>query len=96
MPAYLIVNYNVNDPDLYNEYRKGAGPTVLAHGVKVLVADPKTEVKEGSGPGHQTVVLQFEDRDKLNAWYDSVEYQAVLGKRLAATSGFAVIVDGLG
>jgi len=28
MPAYLIVNYTVDDPDLYNEYSAAAGPAM--------------------------------------------------------------------
>jgi uncharacterized protein (DUF1330 family) len=37
------------------------------------------------------VILKFESTEAAKAWYGSPAYQAVVGKRLAATNGFAVI-----
>ena len=42
-------------------------------------------------PGAQTVILKFEDTAAAKAWYESPEYQAVVGKRQEATDGFAII-----
>ena len=39
----------------------------------------------------QTVIIKFESTEAAKAWYNSPEYQAVVGKRLEATDGFAVI-----
>jgi uncharacterized protein (DUF1330 family) len=36
-------------------------------------------------------VLKFDSTEAAKAWYNSEEYQAVVGKRLAASEGFAVI-----
>ena len=46
-------------------------------------------------PGPQTVIIKFESAEKAKAWYNSKEYQAVVGKRLAATSGFAVLSEAM-
>ena len=44
----------------------------------------------------QTVILQFDSKEKAKALYESGEYQAVIGKRLKATSKhFAVLVQGI-
>jgi uncharacterized protein (DUF1330 family) len=76
MPAYLIVNYEVEDPKLYGEYAKAAGPAMKI--------------------GRQTVVLQFDSKEKARELYESGAYQAVIGKRLDATSKhFAILVQGL-
>ncbi|HCB33964.1 MAG TPA: DUF1330 domain-containing protein [Acidimicrobiaceae bacterium] len=91
MSAYFIAQYVVNDPELYKEYQGGAGPTITAAGAEVVVFDAAAETLEGTPPGPQTVVLKFEDTAAAKAWYESDEYQAVIGKRLAATEGFAVI-----
>lgn len=98
MAAYLIVNYDVVDPDLYAEYQQGAAPALrIGSECKLLVFDPVSEPVEGGGTGRQTVVLEFESREKAKEIYDSGEYQAVVGKRHAATSNhFAVLVDGFG
>ena len=91
MPAYFIAQYQVNDPALYQEYAKGAGPAVAAGGGKLLAFDVGAETIEGSPPGPQTVIIEFESVEAAKAWYHSDDYQAVVGKRLAATEGYAVI-----
>lgn len=91
MAAYLVAQYVVNDLELYSEYLKGAGATIQAAGAEVVVFDAAAETIEGSPPGPQTIVLKFEDTAAAKAWYGSEEYQAVVGKRLEATAGFAVI-----
>ena len=37
------------------------------------------------------MILKFESVDKAKEWYNSADYQAVVGKRLAATTGYAII-----
>jgi uncharacterized protein (DUF1330 family) len=91
MAAYFIAQYVVNDPKLYGEYQKGAGPTIQASSAKMVAFDVAAETIEGTPPGPQTVILEFESTEAAKAWYDSPAYQAVVGKRLAATQGFAVI-----
>ena len=81
----------MNDSELYAEYQKGAGPSIAAHGGELLSFDIAAETIEGTPPGPQTVVLKFENTEAARAWYGSAEYQAVVGKRLSATEGFAVI-----
>jgi uncharacterized protein (DUF1330 family) len=97
MPAYLIVNYEVEDPALYGEYAKAAGPAMkIGSECQLIGFDPATERIEGDSAGRQTVVLQFDSKEKAKALYESGEYQAVIGKRLKATSKhFAILVQGL-
>ncbi|MCY4343373.1 MAG: DUF1330 domain-containing protein [Gammaproteobacteria bacterium] len=95
MAAYFIAQYVVNDPDLYREYQGGAGPTIQAHGAELVAFDVTAETMEGTPPGPQTVVLKFESTEAAKAWYESKEYQAVIGKRLEATEGFAVLSQGM-
>lgn len=96
MPAYLVAHYNVDDPDMYREYQKGAGPALkIGSDAKVLVLDPASNQVEGEPGGVQTVVIEFESMEKAKEIYNSDEYQAVIGKRLGATSaGYAVLVEG--
>lgn len=91
MAAYFIAQYVVNDPKLYREYQAGAGPTIGASGGEVVAFDVAAETIEGTAPGPQTVIVRFESTEAAKAWYESAAYQAVLPKRLAATTGFAVI-----
>lgn len=91
MAAYFIAQYVVKNPALYGEYQQGAGPTIAKHGAELVSLDVGAETIEGTPPGPQTVILKFEDTAAAKAWYESPEYQAVVGKRLEATEGFAVI-----
>lgn len=91
MAAYFIAQYVVNDPTLYREYQIAAGPSIQAAGGEVVSFDVAAETVEGTPPGPQVVIVKFESTEAAKAWYKSPEYQAVVGKRLAATSGFAVL-----
>jgi uncharacterized protein (DUF1330 family) len=91
MAAYFIAQYTVSNPDLYAEYSAGAGPTLAKYGAELVAFDVAAECIEGTSPGPQTVVIKFDDTAKAKAWYNSDDYQAVVGKRLAATEGFSVI-----
>jgi uncharacterized protein (DUF1330 family) len=94
MTAYLIVNYDVVDADLYRSYQMQAAPVM--NGGRLLVFDGESDAKEGT-PGHQTVVIEYPDRETALAAYHSPEYQAVVGLRHEATSnGRAVIVNSFG
>ena len=94
MAAYLIVNFSIDNPDLYKTYQKGAVPALGIGSTSTLrVIDSDTDVVEGDA-GHQTVVLEFESKEKAHEVYDSGDYQAVIGDRFNATSKhFAIIVD---
>ena len=97
MPAYLIVNYEVEDPALYGQYAKAAGPAMkIGSECQLIAFDPATDRVEGDSSGRQTVVLKFDSKEKAKELYESGEYQAIIGKRLSATSKhFAVLVQGL-
>ena len=97
MPAYLIVNYTVDDADLYGQYAAAAGSALsIGDKCKLLVLDRDSEAMEGS-PARQTVMLEFETKEQAREMYHSKAYQDVIGMRHDATSDhFAVLVDGLG
>ncbi len=91
MAAYFVLQYEVTNPELYREYQAGAGATIQAQDVELVVFDAAAETVEGTPPGKQTVVLKFKDSDHFHRWYNSEEYQTVVGKRHAATEGFGVL-----
>jgi antibiotic biosynthesis monooxygenase (ABM) superfamily enzyme len=43
----------------------------------------------------RTIVLEFESVDAARKWYNSREYQAIIGERHACSEGNAAIVAGL-
>jgi uncharacterized protein (DUF1330 family) len=91
MAAYFIAQYVVKDPALYRQYQAAAAATIQTSGGEVVAFDVAAETIEGTPPGPQTVIVKFATTEAAKAWYGSPAYQAVVGKRLASTSGFAVI-----
>ena len=51
MPAYVIANIRVKDPEGYKEYRKLSGPALEAHGGRFLVRAPLWRRRRGPGAG---------------------------------------------
>jgi uncharacterized protein (DUF1330 family) len=95
MAAYFIAQYVVKDPKLYREYQAAAAATIQASGGEVVAFDVAAETIEGTPPGPQTVIVKFASPDAAKAWYASPAYQAVVGKRLASTTGFALIAQSM-
>ena len=62
--------------------------------LELLALDASSTVIEGEPAGPGTVLLEFETAADFRTWYDSPEYQATIGKRHAATTGFAVLAQG--
>jgi uncharacterized protein (DUF1330 family) len=98
MPAYLIVNYSVENAELYAEYSAAAGPAMkIGEACQIIAFDPATTRLEGETSGHQTIILSFDSMEKAKEMYESGDYQALIPTRHAATSNhFAVLVNGLG
>ncbi len=92
--GYFIFTEDVKDQDGMNAYSGKALPTIFQSGGKPIVVEPNAEVIEGAWHGQQTIILEFESVDAAKAWYNSPEYQAVIGERHAAADSNAVIVNG--
>ena len=94
MSVYLIVNASVTNADSLTEYLSKVGATLEERDIDVLVSTRAAETIEGEPVGPRVVVMRFPDRHAFRNWYDSAEYQAIVGLRLKGTDGFAVLADG--
>ena len=95
MSAYFVFRHKVLDADkLNNDYLPKAVETLGPYAPEILVVDENIEVIEGSTEDTRTVILKFKDRDTAKHWYNSAEYQKIVGLRLAATDGVGVLCDG--
>jgi len=95
VPAYVVVfRDEMKNADQYAAYGQKAMASFAGHDAKVLVANGALTPLEGDLPDG-VVVIAFPTVDAAKAWYYGPAYQAAVGDRLAATSGRAVIVEGL-
>lgn len=95
MAAYVIVEVNVTDPQLFAEYAKGVPASIAAYGGKYLVRGGAVETKEGDWTPKRVVTLEFPSMDQARKWYDSPEYKPLLAMRLKAASAKLILVEGV-
>ncbi len=93
MTVFMIGQSTIKDADALNAYAAKAVPTIAEHGGNVLVFQENPENIEGEVVNRRTVVLEWPDRDTAMGWYNSPEYQAIVGQRLAAAPGTMILVD---
>lgn len=95
MPAYVIANVHVHDHEGYERYRDAAPATIAAYGGRYLVRGGDAESLEGGWQPRRLVILEFPSIDSARAWYESDEYRAIVGGRLANASSELMLVEGL-
>jgi uncharacterized protein (DUF1330 family) len=95
MPAYVIVETDVSDPERYEQYKTAASAAVTAHGGRYLVRGGEQDVLEGDWRPPRLVVLEFEDLAAARRWYDSEQYRQARELRAGAARLKLVAVQGV-
>jgi uncharacterized protein (DUF1330 family) len=95
MSAYVIVDIQVHDPIVYEEYKKLAPATVAAYGGQYRVRGGKVETLEGSWAPTRLAVLEFPSAEQARAWLNSPEYSIIKGLRHQATVSEMILVEGV-
>ena len=95
MPAYVIADVEVTNPELFEEYRKLVPATVEAFGGRYVVRGGDSEVVEGDWTPSRTVVIEFESFEQAKAWHSSEMYAGPKQMRIDSTNSSVIIVDGL-
>jgi uncharacterized protein (DUF1330 family) len=94
MPAYVIAEVTITDPQGFERYRQMVPPTVAHYGGRFVVRGGKTETLEGTWNPARLVVLEFDSVERARAWWASEEYREAkeLRQRTARTN--LLIVEG--
>jgi uncharacterized protein (DUF1330 family) len=95
VPAYLILDIHVEDPDEYAKYRERSPATLAAYGGRYLVRGGAMEVVEGDWSPERVVVLEFPSVQRAKEWYESPEYQEIAPMRRRAAPSRVILVEGL-
>lgn len=74
MPAVLIADIDVTDPDTYTAYREANPDIVNKFGGRYLALGGEVKVLEGDWQPRRTVMIEFPDMAAITAFYDSPEY----------------------
>lgn len=94
MPAYVIVEITIHDPETYEKYKALTPATIAAYGGRFAVRGGQAETLEGDGDPGRIVVLEFGSMEKARAWYDSEEYRKPKEIRQSASTARMILVDG--
>jgi uncharacterized protein (DUF1330 family) len=95
MPAYVIVETDVTDPEQYEKYKAASPGAVAAGGGSFLVRGGELTVLEGDWQPSRLVVLEFENLAAAKRWYESEAYQEAKQLRVGAAHLRVVAVQGV-
>jgi uncharacterized protein (DUF1330 family) len=95
MPAYVIADIDVHDPDTYQEYAALVQATLDPFGGRFLVRGGPSETLEGDWQPRRVVVLQFPSADHARGWYESPEYVKAMAVRRDSSTGSLILAQGV-
>ena len=95
MPAYVIVEVEITDPEGYEAYKQLVPASLEAFGGRFLVRGGKIETLEGGWQPKRIVVLQFDSLERAKAWWHSEEYSAAKELRYRTANSRMIAVEGL-
>jgi uncharacterized protein (DUF1330 family) len=94
MSALIIVDIEVTDPVLYEDYKRLASASIAAHGGRYLVRGGRSEVLDGDWTPRRLVVLEFDTFEQARAWRASPEYAEAKRVREGCARSNMIVVEG--
>ena len=95
MPAYVIVDTLIHDPEQYEEYKQLARPIAERYGGEYLVRGAEIDlVDQELWTPTRIVLLRFKDRQTARAFLDSDDYAPVKAMRHEYADSTLFIVEG--
>jgi len=96
MAAYLIVDTQLHDAALYEDYKLQARPLAESYGGEYLARGGQMVLKETDlWTPTRVVVVRFPDATTANRFYESSEYQAILPISKQSAKRTAFVLEGI-
>jgi uncharacterized protein (DUF1330 family) len=95
MPAYVVVDIEIHDPERYERYKGMAPPSIAQYGGRYLTRGGETNVLEGDWTPKRFVILEFPTIERARAWWGSPEYAEAKALRQACATTRMVVADGI-
>jgi uncharacterized protein (DUF1330 family) len=95
MPAYVIVETDIHDPEQYEQYKAASPAAVAGGGGRFVARGGELAVFEGDWNPSRLVILEFPDLEAAKAWYASEQYQEAKKLRDGAARLNMVAVEGV-
>jgi len=95
MPAFLIAQIDVRDPERYREYTLHTPRVIAAFGGRMVVRNGERRVLEGPPDPRRVIVVEFPSMDHILRFHGSPEYTALRRIRESASEAQIIAIEGL-
>jgi uncharacterized protein (DUF1330 family) len=95
MPAYVIADVTIEDPERYPDYVRQVPATLEPYGGRFIVRGGALETAEGGWQPQRLVVIEFPSLEQAKAWYESPEYRPARQLRWDTSKARIVFVEGV-
>jgi len=94
MPAYIVVDITIHDPETYERYKSLAPPSIAKYGGKYTVRGATVTTLEGTWSPARFVMLEFPTAAAARSWWASPEYAPAKAMRNASAHTEMLLVEG--
>lgn len=94
MPAYMIVDIEVTDPETYAIYMERVPATVAKFGGRYVVRTSHATPLAGDWRPERLIVLEFDSAEQMRRWNQSPEYLELAPLRIRSTNTRSIAVEG--
>jgi uncharacterized protein (DUF1330 family) len=92
--GFLYAEFEVHDVPEFEKYREKVAAVSASFGGRYVVRRATPEVLDGDWTPKRLVIIEFDSPERVRAFYDSPEYQAILPHRLRSTTGHVLLLTG--
>lgn len=95
MPAYLIADETIEDPETFETYKREVLPLISRFGGRFLSRGGQLEILEAGRDWSpdRMVIIEFPSMSALKDWYGSADYAAVREIRFRSARSTLVALD---
>ena len=95
MPAYVVAEVEITNPEGYKEYSSQVPATIEKYGGRFLVRGGKAQPLEGDWPERRRVIIEFPSAEAARKWWNSPEYEKPKALRRANSQGRLLLIEGV-
>lgn len=95
MPAYIIVDVTITNPEEYEAYKLLTPASITAYGGRFIIRGGATETLEGDWHHGRIVVLEFNTTEQAKTWWASAAYATAKAIRQRTAKTNMILVEGI-
>ena len=94
MAVYVVADLEITNPDEFQKYGQRVVEIVKEYGGRYLIRGGEPETLEGNWKPKRLTILEFPTAEHVRTWYNSPEYQAIIGFRHRSCNTNLLLVSG--